>query len=339
MSPEPRTRNEVGLAEDRHEKIKIISRADDKVVAMNLLATVADANFVRAAKQLFASVYFNAGWRGDYMLLSAGIPESEQKWFKDRGIIVREVDPIISEGEWENRVPEIAIEGTSKYSVATMAKIHLLRSDFKKWRTVLYLDSDIIVRGPLSYLSRVNQFSAVKDYGKTILKQFVSPKHVPEVQPEIDKLATKLSLESPSFNAGVFAFPTSVIEPESFTQLVSLARNNLRSARYGDQLAWNIFFYGRWADLPRTYNYFVYYLTEMGKTVKENRFYGAVLHFPGLDQRPWLPQNKFYEEWSANLNRAEEMHVSRRFRRPVIKTLKRVCHVKWSIIRHRLQGA
>lgn len=281
---------------------------------MDLLATVADANFVQAAKQLFASVYFNADWRGDYLLLAAGIPKNEQSWFKERGIIVREVDPIVSDTEWQSRIPEIALPASNP-SNATMAKFYLMQMDFKRWRTVVYLDGDIIVRGPLNYLSNVRQFSAVADYGKTILEQFVSPNQVPEVSREIIRLSTKISLKASSFNGGVFAFPTSIIERESFTQLVSIAKKYLRYASFGDQLAWNIYFYERWAQLPRTFNYFVYYLTEMGNTLRKDQYYGAVLHFPGLDQRPWLPENKLYEEWSSNLSRAEGMIVSARLAR------------------------
>ena len=55
----------------------------------NLLVTLADKNYLDAAKQLFSSVYFNSGWNGDYMLLSYDIPKKELQWFRDRGIIVR----------------------------------------------------------------------------------------------------------------------------------------------------------------------------------------------------------------------------------------------------------
>ena len=43
----------------------------------NLLVTLADENYIDRAKQLFSSVYFNAGWKGDYMLLAHEIPEEK----------------------------------------------------------------------------------------------------------------------------------------------------------------------------------------------------------------------------------------------------------------------
>lgn len=48
----------------------------------NLIVTLADKNYIDQAKQLFSSVYFNAGWNGDYMLLAHEISESELRWFK-----------------------------------------------------------------------------------------------------------------------------------------------------------------------------------------------------------------------------------------------------------------
>ena len=43
----------------------------------NLLVTLADKNYIQQAKQLFSSVYWNAGWKGDYMLWAHEIPEEE----------------------------------------------------------------------------------------------------------------------------------------------------------------------------------------------------------------------------------------------------------------------
>jgi hypothetical protein len=61
----------------------------------SVIVTLADKNYVDQAKQLFSSVYWNAGWKGDYLLLSSGIPEEELKWFRNKGIIVYECKPLI----------------------------------------------------------------------------------------------------------------------------------------------------------------------------------------------------------------------------------------------------
>jgi len=59
-------------------------------VKKNLLVTIANEKYVDLAKQLFSGVYFNAGWKGDYMLFSFQIPEEELVWFKRRGILIKE---------------------------------------------------------------------------------------------------------------------------------------------------------------------------------------------------------------------------------------------------------
>lgn len=54
-----------------------------------VLITLADENFIEQAKQLFSSVYHNAGWSEDYMLLAHNIPEMKLKWFRERGILIK----------------------------------------------------------------------------------------------------------------------------------------------------------------------------------------------------------------------------------------------------------
>jgi hypothetical protein len=54
----------------------------EKMGRDSLIVTIADIKYLDAAKQLFSSIYWNAGWKGDYMLLSLGIPEKELGWRK-----------------------------------------------------------------------------------------------------------------------------------------------------------------------------------------------------------------------------------------------------------------
>ncbi|HZL42655.1 MAG TPA: hypothetical protein VFD66_05190, partial [Verrucomicrobiae bacterium] len=58
--------------------------------------TLADRNFLPQAKQLFSSVYWNAGWAGDYMLLAHEVPEDQLQWFQDKGILIRNVKPLFA---------------------------------------------------------------------------------------------------------------------------------------------------------------------------------------------------------------------------------------------------
>ena len=61
-----------------------------KKLKKNLLVTLADKNYITQAKQLFSSVYWNAGWNGDYMLLTGKeTPENKLKWFRKKGILIK----------------------------------------------------------------------------------------------------------------------------------------------------------------------------------------------------------------------------------------------------------
>ena len=106
----------------------------------SVLVTLADENYVDQAKQLFSSVYFNSGWKGDYVLLSRNVPEDKLKWFLDKGIIVRRIDPVVNESLnhlWPSTIYD---------------KFHLFSNYFKRWRVLVYVDSDVIVRGSLDSL-------------------------------------------------------------------------------------------------------------------------------------------------------------------------------------------
>jgi hypothetical protein len=65
-------------------------------VKKDLLVTLADANYVDQARQVFSSAYWNGGWSGDYMLLAYGVPERDLQWFRDKGILVTECEPVLT---------------------------------------------------------------------------------------------------------------------------------------------------------------------------------------------------------------------------------------------------
>ena len=100
----------------------------------NLLVTLADRNYVEQARQLFSSVYWNAGWKGDYMLLAHEIPEEQLKWFREKGILIKKCKPFYDK------------KGRPK---TVLSKFYLFTPYFKKWRNIIYLDADVIVRASL----------------------------------------------------------------------------------------------------------------------------------------------------------------------------------------------
>jgi lipopolysaccharide biosynthesis glycosyltransferase len=110
----------------------------------DLIVTLADANFVDQAKQLFSSVYFKAGWAGDYLLLTNNLSDLDRAWFENKGIIVYN-QPLISKEAFSEKA----------YPPLLFSKFYLFTRYFKKWRKVIFLDADIIVRGSLEELATV----------------------------------------------------------------------------------------------------------------------------------------------------------------------------------------
>lgn len=85
------------------------------------------------------------------MLLAYQIPEKELRWFKEKGILVKQCKPFHTERAKAKRPFNARI---------STLKFFLFTSEFKKWQNIIYLDSDIIVRAPLDALTKIKGFAA-----------------------------------------------------------------------------------------------------------------------------------------------------------------------------------
>jgi lipopolysaccharide biosynthesis glycosyltransferase len=263
-----------------------------KQMKKNLLVTLAEKNYVPQVKQLFSSVYWNAGWKGDYMLLSHGIPEKELNWFRKKGILIRKCKLLHNK-----RI------GPKKYHPVMLSKSYLLTPEFKKWKNIIYLDSDIIVRGPLEKLTKTKGFCAVEE-GK-LRKNFIA---LPKSK-ALKELKENYNLNTSSFNAGFFVFNTDIIKKEDFKELKTLTKKYLKISTFGDQPILNLFFYKKYKKLPNVYNTFI-----PGNFSLFKRLYSKtnslVLHFCG-DCNPWSKKSPYYDEWLSNLEKSEKINLSK----------------------------
>ena len=253
----------------------------------SLLVTLADKNFIDQVKQMLASVYFNAGWKGDYMLLAHNIPEKELKWFLKKGIIVKRCRPL-------------DIEKTRKGDVLTSySKFYLFTEDMKKWKNIVYLDADVIVRANLDDLSKVEGFAAVLDPVSKLCYHF---------DPGMWEICY---LRDPAFNSGVMAFSTNLIQKDTFLKIKKLFDRCGKWSFFHDQGILNLYFHKRWKKLPIIYNVFpnlIRYCINMEKID------GIILHFAGKnteDVRLIKSKNFFpHREWRHNLERADLIDLS-----------------------------
>lgn len=269
----------------------------------NLLVTLADKNYVQQAKQLFSSVYWNAGWEGDYMLFSHEIPEQELKWFRDKGILIKKCVPL-----YHN------ITGEYNYPPVIFDKLYLFTPELKNWKNIVFLDADIIVKASLERLTKIKQLGAVQDfYFKKLFSQLYDP-----LKNQFNNVTYDLNV--PAFNSGVIAFNTDMIANSTFGELNLFIKNYPSDFKYPEQAVLNLYFYKKWKKLPLLYNTFIAYhhlkLPDWLKCI--------VIHFIRCPDYPslWDIKNPFYQEWKTNLEKAEFIDLNK------IQKVK-----KWSILK------
>lgn len=257
----------------------------------NLLVTLADSNYVVQARQLFSSAYWNAGWDGDCMLLAHNIPENELEWFHQKGILIKKCEPLHDE------------EIGKGYSPIVLDKFYLFSTEFKKWEKIIYLDSDIIINGPLYSITKINGFSAVVSTLK-LKEQFNQGSNA------FTELSGKYNLAGKSCNTGIMAFSTSIIKDDTFLKLKEIFNSFYASILYADEAVLNLYFYGHWKKLPRVFGLDVNLLLNFN--IRKKNIKSIVLHFirnefSGI--KPWDPASPYYPEWDYNLKRSDDIDL------------------------------
>ena len=266
-----------------------------------MFVTLADEAYVDAAKQLFSSVHRKGGWTGDYLLLAHRLSPTQTKWFAQRGILVHHCEPLFG-----------AEVGGQPAVLAS--KLHLFTAPFRRWRSVVYCDADSSVRGSLDRLCAVDGFWAVPDVSGWLDVQ-VLPAWLrwrrridaARYRSLVGELA-RYDLMSRPFCAGFFAFSTDVIRPQTFTALKETLERYEPISRYGDQLAFNLFFHRHWNALPAVYNVQV----RPGRNqwrLAPSQIDGLVVHHSSR-AKPWQTRGAFYPEWRMNLELADRIDVT-----------------------------
>lgn len=278
-----------------------------KTKQRNLLVTLADENYVDMAKQLFSSVYHNAGRKGDYMLLSHEIPEKKLKWFKDKGILIKKCKPLYKKKT-----------GKYKFSPVPFSKLYLFTPEFKKWKLIIFLDSDIIVKSSLQKLTKNKGFNAVidstcpKPYNQLVNPLF-SENSLNLKEKKLKKeLGKKYNLKTSAFNSGVFTFTTDIIKKFTFNNLVDLFNkyNKYKIMSYFyEQGILNLYFYKKWRPLPLIYNLFSNASPYYMKPLKPRQVRAIIIHSIG-PLKLWKRTNPFYKKWKNNLDRAEKINLN-----------------------------
>src|SRR3989344_402738 len=265
----------------------------------NLFVTLADKNYLDQIKQLFSSIYFNAGWNGDCMLLSHEIADSDLEWFQSRGILVKKCEPFYSERL--GYLPAMVFD-----------RLYLFTEEFRRWDHIVCLEGDILVRDSIDALTKIDGFGAVRimnGYRYSLFGQFYHYN-----QARLNELKAKFDLSRPALNAGVLAFPTNIITEgmtEKFRAIIDEYKDIMV---FSDETVFNIYFYNHWIELPAVYN--VCPSWEIGfRRCRPDDLKGIILHgyssFFRTPRKIWFPGNPVYEEWQANLAKADQIDFNK----------------------------
>lgn len=264
-----------------------------------VLAALSDKFFLAQAKQLFSSVYFNSGWKGDYLLLAHDLPKKKTRWFEKKGIIVKNVKPL------DNRT-------FPRHPPVILSKFHFFSDMFKDWDQIVFLDSDMIVLASLDHLLKAKGFSAVADIDLQDVRAQFLPEKERRSKEQVKKwkeMERKFDLGSKAFNLGLFTLRPKSLKKDSFQQIWSLYE------QYGDlanfeQSILNLYYNNKWNELPMVFgNYYPYHRpSPLGKPKDTD----AIVHHFVFD-KPWEGKNRPYDRlWEKNLKRAEKIDLSDR---------------------------
>ena len=259
----------------------------------DLIVTLADANFIDQAKQLFSSVYFKAGWQGDYLLITHNLSSQDKAWFESRGIIVYD-PPLLSDESFSEK----------SYPPVLFSKFYLFTSYFKKWRKIVFLDADIIVQSSLDYLLQFDKISATKAITLRLKDEFSKQKKLSH------DFKRTYNLKSTAFGTGVFVLDTDLIKEDTFTSIMTLHNQFKDICQYGEESILNLYFYKKWHKLPIIFNAAPWYL-EKFYGLKTNKFTAVIIHFNCYLIKPWNKESSYYKEWLDNLLLADKIDTSR----------------------------
>jgi lipopolysaccharide biosynthesis glycosyltransferase len=272
----------------------------------NLIVTIADEKYLDNAKQLFASIYLNSGFDGDYMIISNHLPKKEIKSLEKKGIKVKIFKDVFEKEELEKLFNETTKSSwwSIEHTKMVLLKFYIFTEYFKKWDNIVYMDSDIIVRKSLNRLFEVTGFYAVKDSSKSLESQF-------KIKKEDKTLFTDYNLRLKGFNGGVFAFSKDVIKKDSFEKIKHLYLKYHKYQCIVEQSTLNLFFYNSWKELLRIYNYSPY--SHNSYYLVSNRQQEiAILHFYCKICKPWHKKSIFFKEWEKNLSQFEEIRFNKK---------------------------
>lgn len=259
----------------------------------DILITLADKGYLEQAKQLFYGAVAKGGWQGDLMLLAYKVADEDLAWFIERGIIIY-------------HCPEWDVQGGStgpyKWPPVVWHKMHILKPHFRQWRTIVFFDGDIVIRTSIRALAEVEKFSAVR-CDTPISAECANPINAYltgmdwKLLREVDR---KYDLKRNGFNSGLIAFPSSMIEDDTFDTAVALQKKYSHMFLIPEQVTFNLVVRD-WNPLPNAYSMYPFNI-DAYTHMKPEQIHGIAIHF--ILEKPWIEGHPFYREWKESYDKA-----------------------------------
>jgi MoaA/NifB/PqqE/SkfB family radical SAM enzyme len=192
------------------------------------------------------------------------------------------------------------LRGKNARPQTLLLKFRLFAPEFRKWQTIVYLDTDVLIRRPIGALARVTGFRAVADIRRDVSSLFNADVDTHQICPDAMTSSTV-------FNSGVFAFSTASIPTDAYDRIVELALRHLDKSFLVDQPILNLFFINRWKSLPSSYNVLVsLWGRSSTPSLQWVLLQSRILHFGG-PSKPSDPASIWHDEWKAQLESANSL--------------------------------
>ena len=268
---------------------------------MNAIAVLADEGHLDKTKQIIYSSYVYGNWDGEYILLAHEVKNKNAlNWFTERGIHVVHI------GETVNVNHHFPKETSIYYST-----LHLFHPDLARWNTIIYLDTDMIVRKDISHLLSYDGFAAANDCARFPLIHQFSPRERKCTAEEYEQRKLQLSaynLQQTAFNAGMMVIDSKNNSPKRHSELMTLAAQYNPISTYGDQGILNLYFQKNRQHIPYVYNDF-YQSDDFNRQGIIRRFSdcnSVILHLTH-PYKPWDKRSAYFREWARNNEKAEQL--------------------------------
>jgi lipopolysaccharide biosynthesis glycosyltransferase len=272
------------------------------------LATVVTDGFVPGALVMLHSFLAHHPWfTGDIVLIHAELSDEYRELFvrlSDRVVFVPVSDRLKARvGLVTEAFPEFTPKQARFYSLEAFR--------LTDYDTVLFCDSDLLFRKPITALFELNE--ALIACGDGFYYQGRPREWISLPEPPHAASAGRVSYHD-TFNAGLMVIDRSLVAARHYDALLNLIDSRLyepSTTKLADQMVLNIHFAGEQRLVGATYNYVLGHRAKIYKREGLSLHDAHVLHFNG-DIKPWIAAQvlwasqrdpaitKGYEFWFAS---------------------------------------